>query len=61
MTHKELNKAIEKSAVEHLEKHNFEVNVDTIHAAQVGIYKVVMSYLTEEQIEEIVRTHKLEL
>ena len=61
MNYQELNKAIEKSAVEHLEKHNFEVNVDTIHAAQVGIYKTMMSYLTEEQIDEIVRTHKLEI
>ena len=61
MNYQELNKAIEKSAVDHLEKYNIEVNIDTIHAAQVGIYKVVMSYLTEEQIAEIVKIHKFEI
>ena len=61
MNYQELNKAIEKSAVEHLEKYNIEVNVGTKHAAMCGLYNTLMSYLTEEQIDEIVKIHKLEL
>jgi hypothetical protein len=61
MTYQELNEAIEKSAVEHLEKYNIEINVGTKHAAMCGLYKTMMSYLTEEQIEDIVKIHKLEI
>ena len=61
MNYQELNKAIEMTAVEHLEKYNIEVNVGTKHAAMCGLYKTMMSYLTEEQIDEIVKIHKLEL
>jgi hypothetical protein len=57
----ELNIAIEKKAVANLESHNVQVKIDTIQAATNGIYKVMMSYLTQEQIEEIIKTHKLEL
>jgi hypothetical protein len=61
MSWQELDEAIEKKAVANLEAHNVQVKVDTIHAATNGIYKVLMSYLTQEQIDEIVKTHKLEL
>jgi len=61
MNWQELNKAIENKAIEHLEKHNIEVNTGIVYAGSVGIYKAIMSYLTQEQIEKIVKIHKLEL
>jgi hypothetical protein len=61
MDYRELNKAIEKSAVDHLEKYNIEVNVSNKHAAMCGLYNTMMSYLTEEQIEKIVKTHDFKL
>ena len=61
MNYQELNKAIENKAIEHLESENITVNIDYINAAQVGFYRTLMSYLTQEQIDEIVRTHKLEI
>jgi hypothetical protein len=60
MNYQELNKAIEKRAIDMLNKLNHEVNVDSKHAAMCGLYNTMMSYLTEEQIVEIVKTHKLE-
>jgi len=57
----ELNKAIEKKAIEHLEANEIDVNVGTIHASENGIYRVITYYLTQEQIDEIVKIHKLEL
>lgn len=61
MNYQELNKAIENKAVEHLMESNIEVTQSTKYAAMLGFYEVLTSYLTQEQIDEIVKVHKLEL
>jgi hypothetical protein len=61
MNWQELNKAIEKKAVEHLISLNFDVTQETKNAAILGFHEVITSYLTQEQIDEIVKIHKLEL
>ena len=61
MNYQELNKAIEKKAVKHLIELNIDVTQSAKYAAMLGFYGVLTQYLTQEQIDKIVKIHKLEL
>jgi hypothetical protein len=61
MNREELIKAIDKKIVKNLEESKFEVTQGVKFAGMLGFYEVLTSYLTQEQIDEIVKTHKLEL
>jgi hypothetical protein len=53
--------AIEKRAKDGLAESGFEETNGMINSAKVGIYEVLLSYLTQEQMDKIVKAHNLEL
>ena len=56
-----MSAAIEKRAKNGLSESGFEETNGMINAAKVGIYEVLLSYLTQEQMDKIVKAHNLEL
>jgi hypothetical protein len=53
--------AIEKRAKDGLAESGFEETNGLLNSAKVGIYEVLLSYLTQEQMDKIVKAHNLEL
>jgi hypothetical protein len=56
-----MSAAIEKRAKDGLAESGFEETNGMINSAKVGIYEVLLSYLTQEQMDKIVKTHNLEI
>jgi hypothetical protein len=56
-----LANAIEKRAKDGLAESGFEETNGMINSAKVGIYEVLLSYLTQEQMDKIVKAHNLEI
>ena len=56
-----MSAAIEKRAKNGLAESGFEETNGLLNAAKVGIYEVLLSYLTQEQMDKIVKAHNLEL
>jgi hypothetical protein len=56
-----MSAAIEKRAKNGLAESGFEETNGMINAAKVGIYEVLLSYLTQEQMDKIVKAHNLEV
>jgi len=57
----EMRDAIIKKAKATLESNGQDTTSSLVNAASVGIYEVLLSYLTQEQMDRIVEIHKLEL
>jgi hypothetical protein len=53
--------AIEKKAKEGLKEKGYEETPGLVNAAMLGIYEVLISYFTEEQMDYITKTHNLEI
>jgi hypothetical protein len=58
---RQLADAIEKRAKNGLAESSYPETFGTINSAKVGIYEVLLSYLTQEQMDKIVKTHNLEI
>jgi hypothetical protein len=56
-----MSAAIEKRAKNGLAESGFEETPGLLNSAKVGIYEVLLSYLTKEQMDKIVKTHNLEI
>jgi hypothetical protein len=56
-----LRDAIETKAKKGLTESGFEETSGLVNAAMVGIYEVLLSYLTQEQMDYITKTHNLEI
>jgi hypothetical protein len=56
-----MSAAIEKRAKNGLAESSYPETPGMINSAKVGIYEVLLSYLTQEQMDKIVKTHNLEL
>jgi hypothetical protein len=53
--------AIETKAKNSLAESSYPETPGLLNSAKVGIYEVLLSYLTKEQMDKIVKTHNLEL
>jgi hypothetical protein len=53
--------AIELKAKNGLNVSGYPETPGTINSAKVGIYEVLLSYLTQEQMDKIVKAHNLEI
>jgi hypothetical protein len=53
--------AIEKKAKKGLAEEGYAETSTLVNAAMLGIYEVLLSYLPEDQIDKIIKAHKLEL
>ena len=56
-----LRDAIETKAKNSLAKSGYPETSGTLNSAKVGIYEVLLSYLTQEQMDKIVKAHNLEI
>jgi hypothetical protein len=53
--------AIETKAKNILAESGYPETPGLLNSAKVGIYEVLLSYLTKEQMDKIVKTHNLEI
>jgi hypothetical protein len=58
---RQLADAIELKAKNGLAESSYPETAMLINSAKVGIYEVLLSYLTQEQMDKIVKTHNLEI
>jgi hypothetical protein len=58
---RQLADAIETKAKNGLAESSYPETAMLINSAKVGIYEVLLSYLTQEQMDKIVKAHNLEL
>jgi hypothetical protein len=58
---RQLADAIERRAKDGLAESSYPETPGTINSAKVGIYEVLLSYLTQEQMDKIVKAHNLEI
>jgi hypothetical protein len=58
---RQLADAIETKAKNSLAESGYPETHGTINSAKVGIYEVLLSYLTQEQMDKIVKAHNLEI
>jgi hypothetical protein len=58
---RQLADAIELKVKNGLEVSSYPETSQFINSAKVGIYEVLLSYLTQEQMDKIVKAHFLEL
>jgi hypothetical protein len=58
---RQLADAIELKAKKGLAESSYPETPGTINSAKVGIYEVLLSYLTQEQMDKIVKAHFLEI
>jgi hypothetical protein len=58
---RQLADAIELKAKIGLDESGYPITPGLLNSAKVGIYEVLLSYLTQEQMDKIVKAHNLEL
>jgi hypothetical protein len=58
---RQLADAIELKAKNGLAESSYPETAMLLNSAKVGIYEVLLSYLTQEQMDKIVKAHFLEL
>jgi hypothetical protein len=58
---RQLADAIELKAKNGLTESSYPETPGMINSAKVGIYEVLLSYLTQEQMDKIVKAHNLEI
>jgi hypothetical protein len=58
---RQLADAIELKAKNGLDESSYPITPGLINSAKVGIYEVLLSYLTQEQMDKIVKAHNLEV
>jgi hypothetical protein len=58
---RQLADAIELKAKNGLAVSGYPITPGLLNAAKVGIYEVLLSYLTQEQMDKIVKAHNLEI
>jgi hypothetical protein len=58
---RQLADAIETKAKNGLAESSYPETAMLINSAKVGIYEVLLSYLTQEQMDKIVKAHNLEV
>jgi hypothetical protein len=58
---RQLADAIELKAKNSLKASGYPETPGTLNSAKVGIYEVLLSYLTQEQMDKIVKAHNLEI
>jgi hypothetical protein len=58
---RQLADAIELKAKNGLAESSYPETSTLLNSAKVGIYEVLLSYLTQEQMDKIVKTHNLEI
>jgi hypothetical protein len=58
---RQLADAIETKAKNGLTESSYPETAMLLNSAKVGIYEVLLSYLTQEQMDKIVKAHNLEI
>jgi hypothetical protein len=58
---RQLADAIETKAKNGLDESVYPITPGILNSAKVGIYEVLLSYLTQEQMDKIVKAHNLEV
>jgi len=58
---RQLADAFERKAKNGLDESGYPITPGILNSAKVGIYEVLLSYLTQEQMDKIVKAHNLEL
>jgi hypothetical protein len=58
---RQLADAIESKVKNGLDESGYPITPGLLNSAKVGIYEVLLSYLTQEQMDKIVKAHFLEI